>query len=405
MDIRRHAEVVGVAVRVALESVVLAMCGPKPRPTQLIARFGIDKTLAGRIIQTVRTPDALGALSKSPSPPGLSIFLQAVQRSGGRLESVERLAAALAKFEQLLARFPRGRSGLDAAISGWLPETRDQGERAARQAAFKAMSFILGYQSEVSLGCSVLRPSADGVSVDVAYVSGQFGLRRLRTGEPLSVFGVRYYPINDSKSVNPNPTTLEGRSLEEASARLDEFCDPHDARLDVVKTKDQRLFVLPMDVPAVNEPVSIVVGHLSIGSWQRYATADRREEWQTMLTRCPTRVAINDAFIHQDLFTESDPVVTTHIAGMSPLPARERGPAFPLDEVHLARETGWVSNDLMNIGTGEIPRYPELMASMFARLGEDPRRYRTHRLRAEYPVAGIVSTRWYKLPENPAKRA
>ena len=72
------------------------------------------------------------------------------------------------------------------------------------------MSFLLGHQSDVTLGCTILKPSADGEAVDVAYVSGQFGLRRIRVGEPLSVFGTRYYPLKEAGTINPNPTTLDG---------------------------------------------------------------------------------------------------------------------------------------------------------------------------------------------------
>jgi hypothetical protein len=137
------------------------------------------------------------------------------------------------------------------------------------------MSFILGYQSEVTLGCTILRPSADGDAVDVTYVSGRFGLRRLRVGEPLSAFGTRYYPIATSGSPNPlNPRTLDGRSIEEASCLLAEFCEPAPPRLEMVRTKDQRLFVLPADVPALNEPISMVIGHMTARSWLRYATTD-----------------------------------------------------------------------------------------------------------------------------------
>jgi hypothetical protein len=401
MDLRSHAEMVGNAVRSSLEAAVLAISGPKPRPAHLIARIGIDKTLAGRILQTVSASDPLMALSRSPSPGGLSIFLQAARDAGTRQDVVDKAASAVHLFETLLERFPPGRSGLDVAISGWTPATREQGERAARQAAFKSMSYILGYQSEVTLVCSLLKPSADGNLVDVVYVGGQFGLRRLRAGEPLSVFGIRYYPVGDSKQINQNATTLDGRPVDQNSCLLSEFCDPHDARLEMVQTKDQRLFVLPVDEPVVNEPVSIVIGHMTKGSWRRYASDDRREEWATSLTRCPTRVAISDVFIHEDVYPGVEPVVTTHAAGVSPLPARERGPTFPLDEVHLSKEVGWVNRDVSNIGTGEIPRYPEIVASMFERLGEDPRKYRTHRTRSNYPVSGIVTTRWFKLPERP----
>lgn len=403
LDLRSHADLVGAAIRSTLEEVVLAISGPTPRPSHLIIRVGLDKTIASRIIQTVRSPEPLTALTRSPSPLGLGIFLRASQNAGARPESIARAEDAVNRFERLLARFPRGRAGLEAAISGWMPETREQGERAARQAAFKAMSFILGYQSEVTLGCTILRPSADGQAVDVAYVSGQFGLRRLRVGEPLSVFGIRYYPLEEAGVTNPNPRTLDGQSIEESSCVLDEFCDPRAARLDVVKTKDQRLFVLPADEPGVNEPISMVIAHRTGGAWRRYASPDRREEWQTILARCPTRVYINDTFIHEDVYQGVEPVVTTHIAGMSPLPARERGPGFPLDEVHLSKEAGWIRTDLRNIGTGEIPRHPELITSVFQRLGEDPRKYRIHRLRMSYPVSGIVTTRWFRLPENPAQ--
>lgn len=400
-DLRLHAEMVGATIRSALEEVVLAISGPTPKPSHLIARLGLDKTLAGRIIQIVRTSDPLTALSRSPSPLGLEIFIRAFQGAGDQPELMARLQDAVARFERLLSRFPQGRTGLEAAISGWMPEARELGERAARQSAFKAMSFILGYQSEVTLGCSVLRPSADGKAVDVAYVSGQFGLRRLRVGEPLSIFGTRYYPLPETGFPDPNPRTLDGRSIEEASCILAEFCEPRVPRLDVVKTKDLRLFVLPSDEPGLNEPVSMVIGHYTENSWRRYSAPDRREEWQTTLPRCPTRVFINDTFIHEDVYPGVEPVVTTHIVGVSPLPARERGPSFPLDEVHLSKEAGWFRGGLRNIGTGDIPRHAEIIASVFRRLGEDPSKYRTHRLRMNYPVSGIVATRWFRLPENP----
>jgi hypothetical protein len=402
LDLRAHAEHVGSTIRSALEELVMTIAGPTPRPTQLITRVGLDKTLAGRIIQTVRSSDPLTALSRCPSPVGLEILLRAAQGAGAPLESIARTADAIAGFERLLARFPRGRAGLEAAISGWMPETREQGERAARQAAFKAMSFILGYQSEVILGCTLLRPSADGNTVDVVYVSGRYGLRRLRVGEPLSLFGVKHHPIEKGGASKPNATTLGGVSIEDDSCVLTEFCDPGPPRLEVVQTKDQRLFVLPADEPGLNEPISIVVAHMSKGSWRRYASPDQREEWQTILARCPTRIFINDTFIHKDLYPGDEPVVTTHMMGMSPLPARERGPDFPLDEVHLSKEVGWVRTDLRNFGTGEVPRHAELVSSVFDRLGADPRQYRTHRLRMNYPVAGIVATRWFKLPEKPA---
>lgn len=391
----------GAEIRSSLEQIVLSIAGPTPRPGHLISRTAIDKTLAGRIIQTIRSDHPLGALVKSPAPPGLRIFLRALRRDGLATESLARGDAMIEGFERLLARFPRGRAGLDAAISGWMPETREQGEKTARQAGYQAMSFLLGHQSDVALNCTILVPSGDGKSIDVTYLSGQFGLRRIRAGEPLSIFGTRFYPLGGAGTLNTNPLTLDEKPLDQASCLLDEFCLPGPPKLDVVQTSDQRLFVLPAGYPEVNEPISAVIAFRRKSSWQRYATADRREEWVTMLTRCPTRTFINDCYIHEDLFPGVEPIVTTHLVGTLPLPARERGPGFPLDEVHLSVDSGWVSNDLKNIGTGDVPRHPDLMGSVFARQGLNPKQFRVHRVRMQYPVVGIAATRWLRLPEAP----
>jgi hypothetical protein len=399
-DLRAHVEMVGTQLRTSLEEAVLAISGPSPRPNHLITRAGLDKTLAGRIMQTVRSPDALGAVTRCPAPNGLGIFVRAAQAAGVDARSIERVARAVTSFEELLARFPRGRSGLEAAVSGWMPEAREQGEKTARQSVFKGMAFLFGYQSEATLGLSMLKPSADGNAVDVAMVNGQYGLRRLRQGEPLSISGVRYYAKGATGSLDLNPRTLDGGPMEGTACLLNEFCVPGAPPLDVVKTRDQRLFVLPAGEPEVNSPITLVLGHTQAASWRRYSSPDLKEEWQTILARCPTRVLINDTFIRDDVYQGVEPVVTTHIVGMSPLPARERGPTFPLDEVHLNVESGWVAGGIASIGTGDVPRHAELALEVFRRLGEDPARYRIHRLRMQYPVTGIAATRWFPLRER-----
>ena len=77
-------------------------------------------------MQAVRLHDPLSVLLKSPAPNGLGIFVRAAQSAGARADAVARAEDAIVAFEQLLARFPQGRAGLEAAISGWMPETREQ---------------------------------------------------------------------------------------------------------------------------------------------------------------------------------------------------------------------------------------------------------------------------------------
>lgn len=404
-SLREQAERAGSALRAALEALVLEIVGATPRPGRLISETGLDKSLAGRIIRTARSPNPLAVLLHTPAASGLGMFMDAAKRTTGSATSLERLQRAIGEYEQLLARFPSGRTGLEAAISGWMPETREQGERAARQSVFNAMSYLFGHQSDATLGMTILVPNVDGRTLDVTMVNGQFGLRRLREGEAMTVFGMRYYPLAQAGAGTPNPTTVEGQSIEIESCVMEEFCTPTPPALRLVKNGDQRMFVLPAGEPELNHPMTVVSAYKQTAAWQRYATAARSEEWQTIMTRRPTRVLINDTFIHADVFPDVEPVITTHMAGLSPLPARELGSGYALDEIQLSLEAGWVGAkgkcDLRNLGTGDVPRHPEIAEAVFARLGQDPAKFRVHRLRIAYPVPSIAATRWFKLPQPP----
>lgn len=138
-------------------------------------------------------------------------------------------------------------------------ESREQGERAARQSVFNAMSFLFGHQTEAALGCAILRPNPDGRTLDITLVNGQIGLRRLREGEAMTVFGIRSYPLGEAGAASLFHTTLDGRSIEDASRVLDEFCVPRAPELKLVRSNEQRLFVLPAGTPNLDDGLHGVI--------------------------------------------------------------------------------------------------------------------------------------------------
>ena len=72
------------------------------------------------------------------------------------------------------------------ALAGLSPEAIDAGMRRASQAAYRALSFVRGYRSDVSFSTSIIQPSATGLRCDEAHIGRQLGLRRLSARGPIT---------------------------------------------------------------------------------------------------------------------------------------------------------------------------------------------------------------------------
>src|SRR5690606_24055204 len=125
-------------------------------------------------------------------------------------------------FERLIRLEAGDRSGLDAIISSWLSEARQQFEVRSKQSAFKAMSHLKGLAAEISVATSMVRPSdQDPGRLDVVGVFGTLGLRRLRPGAVVKFASRRLVADQPPRQ----PTTLRGEPVEGFHGlRLDAFC-------------------------------------------------------------------------------------------------------------------------------------------------------------------------------------
>ncbi len=388
-------------LRKGLEGVVFDLLGASPRPSALVHKAGVNKSMATRLIQVLRTQDPLTALKQTPAPTGLRIFLRAAEKAGAGRASIARAEEVVGEFEAIISQFPSGRAGLDGALSGWLPEARDQGERVARQGVFKGMSFLLGHQVDVSAWAVILQPSADGQHLDVAHVRGKYGLRRLRHGEPLGIFSARTFPLDPDQPFTTHTRPIRGTLNDPKSFLLEEFCSQNCPPLEIVETNDEQQFILQADQPPVNTPVTIVLAELVPHGWHRYASPSLSEEWLSLLPRIPTKTTICDIFLRDDVYPGVEPSIDKALVGVNGKPNPTSRSTSGLDNVDVAVETSWLPNGTADIGTGEIPRYEEMMTGVFGSLGWDAQRFRVHRLKMNYPPPGIAITRWFALPQRP----
>jgi len=139
----RQIEATGGDLRRAIAPVLEAVAGPRPRPTRLARAIGLDKSLASRLVRAAESTSDLDLMHLVPSPGGLRIFADLATRYADPA-SVGNLRAATERFEELLDKVPGGRASIDAQISESSDVALLKREHIAKQASFKAMSFLLG---------------------------------------------------------------------------------------------------------------------------------------------------------------------------------------------------------------------------------------------------------------------
>ena len=173
----KQIEAIGAELRKTLTPVLEAVAGVSPRPTRISRAIGLDKSLASRLVRAADSTSDLDLMHLVPSPGGLRIFADLAKRYADPA-SVLNLLAATERFEELLDNVPGGRASIDAQLSESSDVALLKREHIAKQASFKAMSFLLGHFCDVVTTTLFLVPSRDPRRVDGIEIQRRIGLRR-----------------------------------------------------------------------------------------------------------------------------------------------------------------------------------------------------------------------------------
>lgn len=214
----RLAEV-ATELRARLTSVIEALAGQPPRPVRLMRRIGLDKSLASRLVQAIRAETDLQFLHAAPSPTGLRIMLD---RGSAELEPglLKAAAAAVDRFESLLDTMPGGRQALDARLGANSADIRRKREHVARQASFKAVSFLFGHYCDTLATTLFVVPSATPGKVDLLEVHRRVGLQRLVPDTAIPLMSLHAADPDPSVAEQPCVTDLGGNA---ATRRPEDF--------------------------------------------------------------------------------------------------------------------------------------------------------------------------------------
>jgi len=389
------------SLRTALAPLLEELCGAPLRPSRLIQRLGIDKSLASRLTRALRAGSTGELLHLIPSPSGLrSVLDRAAEKSAdpGRLASAE---DCVVRFQELLDGLPGGRAALDASLSRSHPELRETRERSSRQAAFKAMSYLLGYYCESLATALILEPSPDGSQVDGVEVHQRVGLRRLRPETPLAIMSFSFDQKSRGLENEPWVETLDGTSASADPSHfvLPELCSQPTPRLETHEIGEQTVFVLGDRDPSLEAPITLTSGCRFRNCWPRDLKEASSHASRQYLLHLPSKVLVRDIFIRDDLYVGAIPEIL-HELPKSPIgPGRPRGVAGKISTLDIATSIEQLRPGLDGAATGLIPGYRDTLLKAFQRSGLDPNRFRGYRCTLAYPVP-LVTMSWWLRPHD-----
>lgn len=407
---RARIHELGVAMRTSLAAIVTRVGNGNSalRPVALSKALRVDDSLAARILRSIRAGDPLSSLRELPAPQGLRLFLEAAGRAGVPATLRAPADEAVKQLEELLAELPLGRASLNTAIDGWLPSGRAHAERSGKQAVFKAFSQTMGFTVDTTCFALAIQPSAAGDTCDSMTFVAMDGIRRLREGAPILLFG-HVWPQReapgDGSPAHPTPyvETLDGER-EVTDARkliLRGVGDSATLPFRMVERGTHTRVVLDSSAPPLNVPVTAAVSYISRNAYTRFQTREKKSDVFLNAAKVPIRVLVQDLFIHEDAYPQFVPNVTARMDALSHDPSDRDPELLELDRLDLDIDLVRLGWGLDRVGVKEWGGYEPALRDSFARAGWNPAKFRAFRCYVRYPLPYVSMTTWFDLPVRP----
>ena len=376
-------ERIATELRACLTPLVHELAGDPPRPMRLTQEPGLDKSLASRLVQAVRTQSGPDFLHTVPSPGGLRILIQ--HAKGLADNSLLRdLEGAVLRFETLLDALPGGRQTLDAQMGEASSAIRERREQIARQASFKAQSFLFGHFCETLTTSLFVMPGAEPGRVDVVEVQRRIGLQRSAASVALPLLSVNTEEAG-SKVPQMLPLARGEPSADPADYLVVEGCSEPPPDLEVREEGTTTILVLRPG-RASPMPARVTTAFRVL----RADTIAHQLGWsilRTYMLHTPCRTLVRDLFLADGLWPDARPEVNFYLPGPSGTPPVVIEPGTPhLRRVNLTARIEQLPPGVRGLELDGVPDQGAAITAALARAGVDGTGFRGWRCRMGYPV-------------------
>lgn len=385
-------------LREALLEVVDLLPVRKKKPAEFQRVMKLDRSLSSRLLRAIALNDPLACLHRLPGPHGVRLLLRAAGKALRSQEPLQKAEDALADLENLVAREFGEWKDLIVAISGWLPEVREQVEMTNRQTAFKAMSILKGVMADAEVSVTLIHPGSNNKDwLDRAGITGICRMKRLRPGAPMGLL--------HGSSIAPPPGTqrlsLDGVPIDprHGAPLLREFSSQPMPQFDVCVEGDTVHYVLSGDGVGLGSMVDLFFADVMRGRYPAHTKVSPRPATPGALIDIPVKTLIVDVLVHEDVWPGVEPELRMYdTAGRGV--ANPTDPARNMDRIDVMESIYEIGAGLERFRTKEVARYAQMVRSVCDQLGWDCNRFRGYRCRVDYPVYGTQVSMIFQPPSR-----
>ncbi len=395
---------VGEALASALRELIESLPGRPKGQQQLAKTLGVNKVMSCRLVTALGRKDPLATVHLMPGPEPLRRLVRTARRRGVPAEIARNTEKAIRAFEDLIQAEAGDRSGLDAIISASVPDVRARYEMVAKQTIYRGMRQIKGLSADVTFCTVLVHPSDDDATLDQGLLTGYLGVRRVRPGAGLKL-GFRSLLTLALTNQAKDAWSLEGKPVQDLrGVVLDEFCSEPPVDLKVHHKGSQAIYMLDWKgAVGLSSARDVVVGELRRRCVRRYRSpADTRAKSSySDDISVPSRTHIVDILLHEEVYPDWEPKV--RVLELGPLGSADANDeSRDMDVLDIAESVQSLGQGIDRFRAVEIPRYAELLHYACEKLGWDPRRFRGHRSRIDYPIVGSQLLFAFDVPIAPS---
>ena len=393
--LRPRIEAIGRDLRRSIATVLEAIAGSKPRPARITLLIGLDKSLASRFVRALQAPTDLELMHLVPSPAGLRILASLAIRYADPA-SLENLLGATERFENLLASVPGGRAAIDAQISESSPVALEKRAHIAKQASFKAMSFLLGHFCDVLTTSLFLVPAKNGRRVDGIEIHRRTGLRRMRPSTPLPLMSLWGDPKDGLTENSIYLETLDGDTgtRNPSGFIMADFSTQPIPELEIVHDEDMTTLVLAGD-PNVQAPAQFTSAFRIRNGWP-IEPEERTYGLRGYVLHVPCRRMVREVYVAESLYADVSARVSFLLPGPRSVmrPPRDDGrPRF--NEVDLTTSIEQLPPGLPSYTIPGVMNHGAAVRHVLDRAGHGDTRFRGWRCAVTYPVPLVEMMWWF----------
>lgn len=367
----------------SLQAVMVALPQKAQRTGGLSTYVGVNKVFTSRLLTALRQEDPLHVVHRMPGPEPLGRFLQSPALQELPKPVLRAANDCVARFQAFIEAEAGDRAALQTMMSPWLGEARSEFDQRRRQAAFKAISELKGAAVDLSVATAIVHPAEDRDLLDVVWMLGLIGLRRLRPDARVKLDTRRLSHASQER----HPTTLDGNPLggPEPSG-LEEFCPNGPTPLEVVGANDTVNYLLAGHQFGPRHCSDMLLAEVNRAEIKRHTPEQpNRRNYVNAVAVPPAQTLILDLFLHRSLLDDSPPELLIYdTAGSGPVDPNTELSTY--DMLESAEQLAFYDGADGIPAIAEYAQYGALMARVLGKLDWSADDFHLWRVRVPYPL-------------------